>query len=429
MSLDQRSWPTRPLGEVAETALGKMLDRGRTREGALEVPYLRNVNVQWDAVDTSDLLKMELMPDELERFAVRPGDLLVCEGGEVGRGAIWQGGSDYIAYQKAIHRIRSRGELDLKFLRYVLEHYRDAGELDAFTTGSTIQHLPQQQLRSIPIPVPPLEEQRRIVAILDDHLSRIDAAAAALSSARRRARTLLASWETRALLGAAETVPITDLVEIQGGLQKQPKRRPVENRHPFLRVANVTADGLDLTEVHEIELFEGELDRYALREGDLLVVEGNGSASQIGRAATWDGSIADCVHQNHLIRIRPSAYLDPDYLALVWNSPRNRALLTEVASSSSGLYTLSVRKLSQVTIPVRPLEEQIAMSRAHRDLQSDLDRSGALVSNSRRRGTALRRSLLEAAFSGRLTSGRAVSSSATRDLTTPTPTTEDASHD
>lgn len=172
MSLDQRSWPTRPLGEVAETALGKMLDRGRTREGALEVPYLRNVNVQWDAVDTSDLLKMELMPDELERFAVRPGDLLVCEGGEVGRGAIWQGGSDYIAYQKAIHRIRSRGELDLKFLRYVLEHYRDAGELDAFTTGSTIQHLPQQQLRSIPIPVPPLEEQRRrSVAAGGDHLA------------------------------------------------------------------------------------------------------------------------------------------------------------------------------------------------------------------------------------------------------------------
>ena len=127
-------------------------------------------------------------------------------------------------------------------------------------------------------------------------------------------------------------VPLADLADIQGGIQKQPKRAPRNNSFPFLRVANVTAKGLDLSDVHAIELFGDELPRLRLRRGDLLVVEGNGSASQIGRAAVWDGSIADCVHQNHLIRVRAREGLLPRYLGLLWNSPAVREELTSVSS-------------------------------------------------------------------------------------------------
>lgn len=93
-------WEWVSLGVVADTALGKMLDRGRSR-GLPQVPYLRNVNVQWGRIDTDDLLAMELGDDERARFGVATGDLLVCEGGEIGRCAIWLGSNDYIAYQKA----------------------------------------------------------------------------------------------------------------------------------------------------------------------------------------------------------------------------------------------------------------------------------------------------------------------------------------
>ncbi len=136
------------------------------------------------------------------------------------------------------------------------------------------------------------------------------------------------------------------------------ERVPRTNAFPFLRVANVTARGLDLDDDHQVELFSGELDRLRLQKGDLLVVEGNGSASQIGRAAIWDGSIDDCVHQNHLIRVRPLEGLLPEYLEAVWNSPLNRARLTDVASSSSGLHTLSVSKLKQISIPVPSVGRQ-----------------------------------------------------------------------
>jgi type I restriction enzyme S subunit len=134
------------------------------------------VNVQWGRIYTDDLLTMEIPPEQVERFTVRQGDLLVCEGGEIGRAAIWNR-PDTIAYQKALHRVRSKGQLVLAYLRYLLEFYSNSGLLARFATGSTIAHLPQEQLRALPVPLPPAEEQRRIVEILEDHLSRLDAGA------------------------------------------------------------------------------------------------------------------------------------------------------------------------------------------------------------------------------------------------------------
>jgi type I restriction enzyme S subunit len=86
-----------------------------------------------------------------------------------------------------------------------------------------------------------------------------------------------------------EWIDAGSITQVQGGIQKQPKRRPVANSFPFLRVANVLRGRLDLGDVHEIELFDGEIERYRLQPGDLLVVEGNGSPDQIGRAAQWHG--------------------------------------------------------------------------------------------------------------------------------------------
>lgn len=167
-----KHWRVVALEEVADTALGKMLDKTRPK-GDLRVPYLRNVNVQWGHIDTSDVLTVDLSEDERERFALLPGDLLVCEGGEIGRAAIWRGGPDYMAYQKALHRVRSKGDLNLNYVRYLLEHYANTGDLKSRATGSTILHLPQQRLRGMLIPLPELPEQRRIVEILEDHLSRL----------------------------------------------------------------------------------------------------------------------------------------------------------------------------------------------------------------------------------------------------------------
>jgi hypothetical protein len=189
-------WVRTTIGDMAETALGKMLDAPRPR-GTTRVPYLRNLNVQWGHIDLDDVQQVPLSDDERERFALEPGDLLVCEGGEIGRAALWRGGSGCMAYQKALHRIRSRGDLDLTFLRCLLEHYLYTGELHKRAAGSTILHLPQRQLRELPIPLPPRAEQRRIVEILEDHLSRLDAASSNAQSAEARPATLRDAWIAR----------------------------------------------------------------------------------------------------------------------------------------------------------------------------------------------------------------------------------------
>jgi type I restriction enzyme S subunit len=148
------------------------------------------------------------------------------------------------------------------------------------------------------------------------------------------------------------------VADVQGGVQKQPKRRPANNHYPFLRVANVMRGRLDLENVHEIELFEGELEKFRLEVGDLLVVEGNGSPGQIGRAARWRDEIANCVHQNHLIRVRPSAAIDSQYLTHYWNAPQTTAYLRSVASSTSGLYVLTAAKVRGVKVLLAPRKEQ-----------------------------------------------------------------------
>jgi type I restriction enzyme S subunit len=197
-------------------------------------------------------------------------------------------------------------------------------------------------------------------------------------------------------------VTIVQVAEVQGGIQKQPKRRPVKNRYPFLRVANVLRGALDLSEVHEIELFDGEPERYLLRYGDLLVVEGNGSQNQIGRAAMWRNEIQNCTHQNHLIRVRPSQAILPTYLTLAWNSPDVSRALREVASSTSGLYTLSTAKIKSVKIPLPPIPEQRRIVTVLEDHLSRLDAAVASLRAARARLSNFRQSLLNEAFSGRL---------------------------
>lgn len=256
-----------------------------------------------------------------------------------------------------------------------------------------------KDVRAMPLVLPPLNEQLRIVEVIEYYLSHLSSAAGLLRNARGRLIGLEASSLSEAREG--ELVALKDVAAIQGGIQKQPKRTPRANAYPFLRVANVTSIGLDLNDLHSVELFGTELDRLRLEVGDLLVVEGNGSASQIGRAALWDGSISDCVHQNHLIRVRPSAVLLPEYLEAVWNSPESRQQLTDLASSTSGLFTLSVAKLSSLRIPVPSVAYQARVVERTRDTRAAIRRLQAEIDATTSMGNGLRGSLVPAVFSGR----------------------------
>ena len=160
-----RDWALRPVNAEFQVDLGKMLDEKR-QSGLHAIPYLRNTNVQWDRVDLADLKSMDITPDERPRYTVEPGDLLICEGGQPGRAAIWPGGPEPLGFQKALHRARSRGNSRPEWL---LECLRAATALNVFAVEyeqATIGHLTNEQLRSFKVPCPELQFQDEALAEL-----------------------------------------------------------------------------------------------------------------------------------------------------------------------------------------------------------------------------------------------------------------------
>lgn len=161
----KQGWEIKKLGEVCESDLGKTLNQSKDT-GELR-PYLCAVNVLWDKIDFTTLKETRFENVELERYTIKKGDLLICEGGDIGRAAIWN--YDYeIQYQNALHRVRLDDSIRPRFLLLYLKHLKDSGVLDTrYGKGVTIKHLVKSSLLSIPIPIPPREEQERIVAELD----------------------------------------------------------------------------------------------------------------------------------------------------------------------------------------------------------------------------------------------------------------------
>jgi len=151
---------------------------------------------------------------------------------------------------------------------------------------------------------------------------------------------------------------IDDLALVTGGIQKQPKRRPVNNHYPYLRVANVQRGYINIDDLERFELEDHELNSWSLKYGDMLIVEGNGSADEIGRCAIWEQSIDDCVYQNHLIRVRQYIDGSQHFISGYLNSPSGVKEMQRLAVTTSGLYNLSVGKIRNIMIPIPPINEQ-----------------------------------------------------------------------
>ena len=195
---------------------------------------------------------------------------------------------------------------------------------------------------------------------------------------------------------------VDQLGRVIGGLTKNPARRNLSLRLPYLRVANVYADEMRLDDIRTIGVTKAELDRVSLLPGDLLIVEGNGSADQIGRVALWDGTIKPCVHQNHLIKVRFGRYIRPRWPLMWLLSPAGRSTVLHRASSTSGLHTLSLSKVRSLPIPLPPRLEQAEAERAASTLRDATQIVEGGLGAGTIRADALRQSILKRAFEGRL---------------------------
>jgi type I restriction enzyme S subunit len=328
-------------------------------------------------------------------------------------------------------------------------------------SATTVTIVNKSKFQTTPFPLPPLPEQHRIVAEIEKQLTRLDAGVAALRRAQAKLRRYKAAvlkaacegrlvpqdpadepaatllqrilaerrqrWEAEQIargkepkkLKYKEPAPpdtsrlqelpvgwiwtkIEQLGEVIGGLTKNSKRKIFPLKMPYLRVANVYANELQLDDVQEIGVKESELERITLEKGDLLVVEGNGSIEQIGRVAIWDGSISPCVHQNHIIKVRFKPVDLAKFILLWLLSKDGREQIMRVASSTSGLYTLSLSKVAALPIPLPSLsEQQRIVAEVERRLSVVEELEAAVEANLKRAGR-LRQAILKRAFEGKL---------------------------
>jgi len=285
-------------------------------------------------------------------------------------------------------------------------------------------------IKRIRLPLPPLAEQRRIVEVLEDHLSRLDSAAAQIEQAGRRISKLRDQVMAQACLGATESGDLTqvelrpagvsdgdlpylppgwswtrlgEIADVVGGVTKDRKRQtePSLSEFPYLRVANVQRGRLDLSTVATIRVPADKAKELFLRAGDVLLNEG-GDRDKLGRGWIWEGQISCCIHQNHVFRARiRDDLLEPKLLAWHANGCGRRWCQMN-GTQSVNLASISLRKIKLLPVPLPPVMQQRAMVEETERRLSLLDAVEQVTISSQRRAVALRRALLSEAFAGRL---------------------------
>ncbi|HRV71331.1 MAG TPA: restriction endonuclease subunit S [Thermovirgaceae bacterium] len=270
------SWETKRLEAVADFCLGKMLDQKKNRGEPL--PYLANVNVRWSEFDLCDLREMPFEHHELERYGLRYGDIVMCEGGEPGRCAIWKDQRSSMMIQKALHRIRPHECLRPEFLYYFFLYRGRTGHLSPLFTGTTIKHLPREKLALVEVPVPPHSAQDSITAVLSAYDDLIENNRRRIQLLEESARLLYKEWFVHLRFPGHEHVKITDGVpegwerKCLGNLCREVREtvlpKELEPKTPYIGLEHMPRRSISLREWGCVEQVVSSKHRF--RQGDIL---------------------------------------------------------------------------------------------------------------------------------------------------------------
>ena len=210
-------WGVSTVAAEFNVQLGKMLDAAKNT-GASK-PYIGNRSVQWGRIDLADIDTVPMTSADLRRFRLRSGDLLVCEGGEIGRAAIWEEPIRECYFQKALHRLRPIRSYDSYLMMSFLQLWASTGYLTNYVTQTSIAHLPKDKLETVPLPVPTAAEQRAIAAVLsdvDELIGSLEALIAKKRAIKQAAMQELLAGRTRlpGFGGEWETKRISELAKV-----------------------------------------------------------------------------------------------------------------------------------------------------------------------------------------------------------------------
>ncbi|WP_343577090.1 restriction endonuclease subunit S [Mycobacterium sp.] len=244
------TWATSTVGEQFDVQLGKMLDAAKNV--GVPKPYLGNRAVQWGRVDVSACGVVPMTRSDLQRYRLRNGDLLVCEGGDVGRGAIWRNELPECYYQKALHRLRAKNGYDARLMLAFLAHWSSTCAFADFVTQTSIAHLPREKFVRMPLPLPSKAEQRRIGDVLqdaDDLIATLQRLIAKKQAIKQGMMQQLLTGRTR-LPGFNQDwadLRAGDLGTFTGGSGFAPRYQgAMSGQIPFFKVSDMNNDGNEL---------------------------------------------------------------------------------------------------------------------------------------------------------------------------------------
>ncbi|MDP9094533.1 MAG: restriction endonuclease subunit S [Actinomycetota bacterium] len=346
--------------------------------------------------------------ESLRAHEVLPGDLLVASLGEVLPRACLAPPTLGPAIVKAdCIRVRLSPDVDPRWVLYSMQRPEVRRWADEHRHGVGRPRLGLKVIRQIQVPLPPVEDQRRIVDLLEDHLSRLDAATAYLKSSRRR---LLAM--ERGVLAELHHGPANRLGSLawDSGYGTSEKCVVDGPGVPVVRIPNLVGGRIDLGDEKRVADAAAHVSGSMLSPGDLLIVRTNGSVDLIGRSAVVQDGI-DAAYASYLIRYRLDIDLvRPEWVQAMLSAPQVRRKIEPLAASSAGQHNLSLAKLNPLELPVPSLAEQDHGLARLAELRESSARMRAELDAAKRRAAALRRAVLAAAFSGRLTGDREVAS-------------------
>ncbi len=408
------SWKWVRLPEIATSSLGKTLDKAKNT-GSLH-PYLCSINVYWSGISLEKVKEAKFEDEELSKYRLKKGDLLICEGGEIGRSCVWNF-DDEMYYQNALHRVRFIGNICPYYFQYLLECYKYMGILNQYSKGMTIKHLVQTSLHAICFPLPPLAEQKRIVAKIEELLPLIDRYEAAWSRLedfnKRFPEDMQKSILQQAIQGKlVEQRPEEGTAEeLYQQIQAEKKRliaekkikkeKPLpeitEEEKPFeipeswkwVSLSNITwfldagkspkcdkipVSGVDWGVITTTAIQNGRFDEtqnkilpsnfevkpsMQIKESDILITRA-GPTNRTGIACVVKDIRYNLILSDKTLRINMTDhYVDKDYIVWVLNSPPVRKLIIELMSGmDKQQVNISQDKYKTLPIPLPPLAEQ-----------------------------------------------------------------------
>jgi type I restriction enzyme, S subunit len=395
-------WAEARLDELAEVRLGRQRSP-KNHTGVRMRPYLRAANVTWKGVDLADVKEMNFSENESDTYELRPGDVLVAEASgsvsEVGRPALWRGEIDGCCFQNTLVRIRSRGPLP-DYLHYFLLGEARSGRIGDAAPGVGIHHIGATRLSAWRVAVPPLNEQRRIVATIEEVFSRLEAADESTRRAAKRLPQLRASILTELFSGDWPSAPLASITDPERPIRYgilMPKEH-IPDGVLYIRVKDfpdgkIVMEGLRRTSPEIAAKYK----RATLRTGDVLVsIRGT-----YGRIAIVPHELEGGNITQDTARISPLPHLESRYVAAYLRSDPAQAYFQRVARGVA-VKGVNIGDLRAMPVPVPPLDEQHRILTEVEQQLSVIDAMREAIEKAERRSAALRRSILDRAFRGEL---------------------------